>query len=535
MALLDADPAPQDPSRLVPAPARVEPSSPSSDAPPPQRTGRGLVLAVALGCVLLRLAYAGRTVGRDEAGFLLVGSQWSEGGGSLYGSYWVDRPPLLITLFWLGDQLGGLVALRVLGALGAGLAVLALAGAARTLWGTRAAVPTAVVAAALLSSHLLASLEVNGELLAAPFLAGGTLAAVRAAQRFESASGPDQAGLAWAAVTGVCAVAALLVKQNMADVVVFGLVLGLALVRSGRVVTAQIGPALAAAAAGVLAALVAASVWSLTWGTSPVDVFDAMYPFRLEASRVIAGDEGAGESLERLVRLLGGFAASGLALLEVTATGLALARGRREPVLVALAATLGYGVFSMLAGSVYWLHYLIELVPAASLVAGYVLSRPAEAVGRRLRAGVVLACVLAVLSTGVSLVRAAVVEPRGDQRAVGEALAGAARADDTLVTLYGDSDLNYRAGLPSPYEHLWNLPIKVRDPQLRGLVDVLEGRRAPAWVVSGRSLETWGLETRRTRRLLEQRYRLVARCARYDVHLRVGLDRPAPACESVVG
>ena len=53
----------------------------------------------------------------DEAGFLLVGQQWQPGGTSLYGSYWVDRPPLLVTIFRVASDLGGAVPLRLMGCL----------------------------------------------------------------------------------------------------------------------------------------------------------------------------------------------------------------------------------------------------------------------------------------------------------------------------------------------------------------------------------------------------------------------------------
>jgi hypothetical protein len=41
------------------------------------------------------LPFVGAPASPDEGGYLLVASQWSRG-TSLYGNYWVDRPPLLI-------------------------------------------------------------------------------------------------------------------------------------------------------------------------------------------------------------------------------------------------------------------------------------------------------------------------------------------------------------------------------------------------------------------------------------------------------
>ena len=44
------------------------------------------------------LPFLGVPLSRDEAGLLMVGGQWGPG-LSLYGDYWVDRPPLLVALF----------------------------------------------------------------------------------------------------------------------------------------------------------------------------------------------------------------------------------------------------------------------------------------------------------------------------------------------------------------------------------------------------------------------------------------------------
>ena len=80
------------------------------------------VLVMAAGVCLGWLPFVGRPLSPDEAGYLIVGGQWTEG-SSLYGDYWVDRPPGLIAIFELADALGGAVPLRLLGALAAVLTV----------------------------------------------------------------------------------------------------------------------------------------------------------------------------------------------------------------------------------------------------------------------------------------------------------------------------------------------------------------------------------------------------------------------------
>lgn len=154
----------------------------------------------------------------DEAGFLTVAAGWHLGdvhASSLYGPYWVDRPPVLITLFGLADVLGGLGSLRLLGALAAAVAVLGVASIARSVAGPRAAAWAAVTGAALLSTPFHWSFMVDGELLAAPFVACGIALVVR------GGTTEGLRSLLLYGAGGAAAVAALLTKQNMADVFVF--------------------------------------------------------------------------------------------------------------------------------------------------------------------------------------------------------------------------------------------------------------------------------------------------------------------------
>ncbi len=134
----------------------------------------GGAIAVA---VLARLPYLGLPAWSDEAGFLTVGGAWRLGGstgpGGLYGDYWVDRPPVLITLYGIADRLGGLVPLRLLGAMAAAVTVAGVAWIAHLAAGTRAAGWAALVMAALLSTPYHWSFMVDGELLAAPAVALG--------------------------------------------------------------------------------------------------------------------------------------------------------------------------------------------------------------------------------------------------------------------------------------------------------------------------------------------------------------------------
>src|SRR3954469_16645672 len=139
-----------------------------------------VVWIVALVAVGLRLPLLSRPPSPDEAGFLLVGGQWHSGGSSLYGNFWVDRPPLLITVFRVAADAGGLVPLRLIGCLATALVIFGVAHLARLLAGRSAAGWAPVAAATLLVSPLAGAQAVNGELLAAPLVVWGIVAAVHA-------------------------------------------------------------------------------------------------------------------------------------------------------------------------------------------------------------------------------------------------------------------------------------------------------------------------------------------------------------------
>ena len=86
---------------------------------------RVAVLAIVAGAVWL--PFAGRGLSPDEGGLLVLARQWSPG-SSLYGDYFIDRPPLLIALVAVADAAGGGEwELRALGILAAVITV-ALAG-----------------------------------------------------------------------------------------------------------------------------------------------------------------------------------------------------------------------------------------------------------------------------------------------------------------------------------------------------------------------------------------------------------------------
>jgi len=477
------------------------------------RLGALPVVALAAATVVaVRLLFLTQPASPDEAGFLVVGSQWHVGGTSLYGNYWVDRPPLLIGIFRLAGLLGGLPALRVLGALAAAATVVLLASTAARAFGPRARGWTAVVAAALLVTPLVGAQAVNGELLAAPFIALGLRLAVEAVHADDPV-----ASRAAALGTGVAAVLALLVKQNMVDVVVFATVCWLVAWRTRRVTGRSCRDLFALAVTGGVLGYAVVMLWAMAHGTSPLGVYEATYPFRVQAGHVLAAIPGDSADVRLSHLLLSALLTGGpLILLGFLATA---RRARQAPVVWAIVACGVYAGASIFAGGSYWLHYLVQAVPVVALAAG-ALAVSATPVIRVLAPVVAASAVVAVV---VSLTH----PPPAPGNTVGRALAASAQPGDTVLSAFGDADIPRTAGMSSPYPYLWSLPSRTLDPNMALLRNILAGPEAPTWIVVRGSHTMNRLADAGVQPMIEGRYRMLATVCGRQVYLLRDVTRPA--------
>ena len=163
------------------------------------------------GCVLLalllRVPYLSTPLGRDEGGLAYIAQHWPGGDASLYGDYWVDRPPLLILLF-KAAVLGGDGGVRVLGAVAAVALVIGVTLLARAVEGPRAGWIAGLLAALMSGSVSIGSIFTPGEVLAVVPSTFSLLCLVLAHRsrqaRFVLAAGP-------------LAVCAALIKQSFLD------------------------------------------------------------------------------------------------------------------------------------------------------------------------------------------------------------------------------------------------------------------------------------------------------------------------------
>lgn len=483
---------------------------------------RAVLLWVAVlvaGVVASRLPFFTRPVSRDEAGFLMVASQLGPG-QSLYGDYWVDRPPLLLGFFAVADRLGGPDALRFLGLLLVAGAVVAAAAlgwlAAPGDLRRRAAVVSAATAAVFLATPLFGTYEVNGELIAGPLVLTGfalVLGALRAA------SPGTRSGLLVAA--GAAGAAAVLVKQNQWDVFVLLAALLLAGHRSAgplRLGHRDAWPFLGGAGLVVVTAVSGA----MRVGTSPGELWEAVVVFRVQAAAVISASASAATG-DRLVDLWVSFVTSGAPLVLLL---LALAC-RRRPALgavdlrLAAFAVLAWESFAVLGGASYWPHYLICFVPGLVLAMAVVQTREGEGTTpawstRATLAVVGIACV-------VSLTSAVLNPPARPQDPLIAWLRVHTQPGDDAFVAYGYPDILHGAGLDSPYPDLWSLPVRVRDPRLTDLSRLLSGPQAPDWVVlTSPTLATWGIDPRAGTRALHEHYVEAAEIGRYTVYRHDG-------------
>ena len=480
------------------------------------------VLAAAGLALALRIPCVGEPVYPDEGGYLLVARQWQAGGSSLYGDLFVDRPPLLILFWQVMDALGGVEAARWLVCLWVVVLVVMAAWAGRLVGGDRGAVWAACVAAALASTPALGAREADGELLAAPLLMASCTFTLMALRHIRSAL---QAR--WTALAGFIGAAAVLVKQNLVDALVFAVVLVVASVVAGSLSRRKAVRILGWGAAGASVPILVTAVWAA--GTAPgvSGLWYAMYGFRADAAQVVFS-QNFNAPLSRLVILLGATVVSGLAVmvaLYVVCSWLQLRRG--DPFTVAVTAMLVVGGVGVALGASYWAHYLIGLVPVLCLAVASLAGQPSGR--RRLALGTVT---LAAASGVVAAIIAAglTVPSRTTETALAQLLSSAGHSSDSVVITYGHPNVIEQSGLSPGYPYLWSLPMRVLDPQLDLLTRTVSSPTAPTWVVQWEGFNSWGIDAdNRLATAVSRRYRQVATVCGVAVLLRHGRTRSLPS------
>jgi hypothetical protein len=380
------------------------------------------------------------------------------------------------------------------------------------------------VAALLGSSYAIAGHVMNGMLQAAALTLLSCTLTVAATAR--APAGVRFDGLLFAA--GLVGMSATLVKQSFVCGLAFGLAVVVTSGLTGRLTGGQTARALASGLAGALAGVAGVVAWAVGQGVDLADLWFATVEFRWLATDMTAST-GMSASAHRVDTLMSAFQLSGLVLfvvLFVLAVPELVGSPRTRPLVVGAAAVLAVGLGSVALGGSWWRHYLVQLVPFAVLTA-VLLARTRRRWTRRARAVILLtaACSLVGAAAG-----AYAEDSPPQQVRVGRYLAAAAEPGDTGLVTWGHAEVLLYADLTSPYAHLWSLPARTLDRDLAQLLRVIRGDRPPTWIVEWRSFGSWeGVGDRRLARVVERRYRLVARPCGEPVYLLRGVRRDLPA------
>ena len=474
---------------------------------------RRTVAIAAAATFLVRLLGLTRPVRADEAGFELVGRSWHPSADSVYGGYFVDRPPPLIALFKVSDAVGGPLFIRVLGALACAALVLLAAWVARLVADERAGRWTAVAAATLVTTPAIDLVAVKGEALALPFLLAALGSALVAAR--------DRAVLP-ALAAGALAAVPLGLKQNLAGAAVFVAVLFVGSVMAGRLRRGELVRLAGAALAGFAVPLLATVGWALLAGVRLHTLWYAVYGFRTDASAAL-GHSSTGAPARRALLLLLILLITGIAV-AITAYAVGVRQHWRHdaPLTAAVLTMAAFDLVALALGGSFWQDYAFGLVPGALLALALVTAQLRE----RLVPLMVGSAVLSLLWWGFWNVSG---RQEYDEHDTGVALAQVANPGDTLVVFGGRADLQLESGLASPYPYLWSLPMRALDPDLTRLRALVDGPDAPTWLVEWWPFDTWTSKGSALEQDVEERY--VAHgtgCGGRTVWLLRGEDRPTP-------
>ncbi|MCW2924434.1 MAG: hypothetical protein JWM98_1838, partial [Thermoleophilia bacterium] len=199
------------------------------------------------------------------------------------------------------------------------------------------------------------------------------------------------------------------------------------------------------------------------------------------------------------------------------------------------------GLFGIVMGGNWWVHYLTQLAPFLAMGVGLVAATPGRSGGATRQRGTgatrrwanVLAATTLLTWCG-TLYWTEIEGPQRTPTAVGDWLRQAARPGDTALVTWGHANVLHESGLATPYRLAWSLPVRVQDPHLDELDRIMRGPDAPTWIVEWRPFESWGLDpTGRVRTTVWQRYERVPDvCGKTVYRLRSRAADPLPVADA---
>jgi hypothetical protein len=494
----------------------------TADPLPLVRHDRVFLGAIAALAVLLRFPGLLWPLMPDESGFTLVARHWDAAADTMYGQYWVDRPPILIALFRLSDWIGGSYAPRVVSAALAAVMVVAAYRAGLVIAGRVTARWVAVACLALISQPALTMWSAKSESLGVPFTMVSCLLIVETLYRQ-----PGRARYVAAFGAGLVGALALGMKQSLFGPELFGIVAFLLALRTRRLAGREARRVAGATAAGFAVPVLAVVGWALAAGVRLSTVWETLYGFRGDAFQVI-NESDMTAPLKRADELLHLFITTGMvvAVLWFVAAFPATFRAHRE-LAPAVAVMLVADAGALVVSGSYWTAYLLPFVTGITIALALIASTGGYriVVSKILAGGLALSSAYAVITWGIGHTVGG--EPGPTAHYTGEVVADVAAPGDSIVVLYGRADIVLESGLPNSYEQLWSLPMRTLDPDLAQMKALIAGPNAPTWVVEALPINSWDIDADGSlQALLTDRYtRLESPCG-MPVWLRQGVDRP---------
>jgi Dolichyl-phosphate-mannose-protein mannosyltransferase len=471
-----------------------------------QRTWGTLALCFLL-VLLMRAPYWSVALGRDEGGLSYVAKHWD--GLSLYGDYWVDRPPLLLAMFKVA-MLGGDHGLRALGAVAAIALIIAITLLARAVAGPRAGRIAAVLAALMAGSATLGAVYTPGELLASVPSTLSVLCLVLAHHSRRTR---------YVIAAGALAVTAVLVKQSFLDAGAAGAAFIVASAVSDREVRIR-WPLMYAA--GAVLPLIATLLWLAVAGVSLSYFVYTMFGFRLDLLHTLASSSIPLQTRVKHLRIPAWD--SGLELVLIGALAGLVPLRRDRVLLVTFTVWLAAAAFGVLGGGSYFMHYLIELVAVGCVGAAAALANTWMPI-RIVAVGAVAWLALTAANDAAVLLDHH--KPHRREIAIGHYIRDHARAGDTQYVMYARSNVVYYAGLRQPYPYLWSLMVRVRPGARARLERLFASPERPTWLVKWQPADRWGLDPDgHLGSLLRRNYRRVAVVCGRPIFLRSDYAAP---------
>lgn len=430
--------------------------------------------AAALACLVLHIPFLTTPLTVDEGGYGYVARWWASG-ADLYGDVWVDRPQGLLLLYRGALALPGghAIDIRLMAMLWSCAIAVVLGLLLTRVAGRRAGIAAALLSGVLSAAPTLEGFTANGELMATL----PSLAALALAGRWQA-----RGGLGVAFTAGLCAGAAVLVKQSGYD---GGLAIGIWLVLAawrGWRPSHDALRALGAFALGVTLILGAAVLHGALTGFG--DWWFAVADYRLSVESVTTGS--VSERLSLFTDSLGVAAPVVGTLAAVALPGIWLALRRPESTLLVIWLALSLTGFTL--GGLFHGHYYVGLLTPlcalAALTLGALPPRLGIVVGIAILVGPAIQAWPAYTADGT---RARSLASSGDARivtdgAVGRYLRARTGPSERVYALYADASLYLAAGRRSPYPYLWYLGVQHIPGALEQLHRTLAGPGAPRYI-----------------------------------------------------